>query len=96
MLVASSPSLNLIIHRLKEIGQDVPGGGGCGVEHQKLSIFAQQTKSSSKVERPGTLNFCLHAVGSFIHLCHVGAGLQNFIHLRHPAALAGYVHSSKN
>ena len=39
-----------------------------------------------KVERMGALNFCLHAVGSFIHLRHVGAGLQNFIHLRHPAA----------
>ena len=46
------------------------------------------TKSSSKVERTGMLNFCLHAVGSFIHLHHVGSGLQKFIHLRHPAALA--------
>ena len=44
----------------------------------------------------GALNFSLHAVGSFIHLRHVGAGLQNFIHLRHPATLAGYVYSSKN
>ena len=29
-------------------------------------------------------------------ICHVGAGFQNFIHLCHSAALAGYVHSSKN
>ena len=52
-------------------------------------------KSSSKVEQMGALNFCLHAVGSFIHLHHVWAGLQNFIHLHHPVASAGYVHASK-
>ena len=55
----------------------------------------QIPKSSSKVEWIGALNFCLHAVGSFIHLRHVWAGLQKFIHLCHPAALAGYEHASK-
>ena len=54
------------------------------------------SKSSCKVEQTGALNFCLHAVGSFIHLHHVRAGLQNLIHLCHPAALAGYVLSNKN
>ena len=57
---------------------------------------SHELKSSNKVGWMGALNFYLHAVGSFIHLRHVGTGLQNFIHLRHLAALAGYVHSSKN
>ena len=76
------------------------GRSTASVQHKICNQTQQQSrlepKSSSKVEQMGALNFCLHAVGSFIHLRHAGAGLQNFIHLHHLAALEGYVHSSKN
>ena len=63
---------------------------------ERLTKYLITVAYNYKVEQTGALNFCLHAVGRFIHLHHVQAGIQNFIHLRHPAASAGNVHASKN
>ena len=69
---------------LEGVGCHVGGGGvqftcliGCRLTPLDGYVAA---KSSSKVEWTGVLYFCLHA---FIQWRHRGAGLKNFIHLRH-------------